>query len=156
MIFKFEPARIHPISWAEFVNPAPDPPPLPRARSDASLSINTPPFRPNRSSQPLVFPVLIFHRSNARSFPETASRARRELEAREIRRKRESCRHQRAAMPYCEVDELEGVRLFYRRYGRGATKVLLIIGTPISLNLMRKTPFFPLPVFAEMGNALVF
>ena len=38
-------------------------------------------------------------------------------------------------MPYCEVgsyadgDKWEGVRLFYRRYGRGATKVLLIIGT---------------------------
>ncbi|KAJ1263861.1 hypothetical protein BS78_09G219400 [Paspalum vaginatum] len=37
-------------------------------------------------------------------------------------------------MPYCEVDRYadgdkwEGVRLFYRRYGRGATKVLLIIG----------------------------
>jgi len=37
-------------------------------------------------------------------------------------------------MPYCEVgryaddDKSEGVRLFYRRYGRGATKVLLIIG----------------------------
>ncbi|KAL6618862.1 hypothetical protein ACP70R_034001 [Stipagrostis hirtigluma subsp. patula] len=37
-------------------------------------------------------------------------------------------------MPYCEVDRFqngdksEGVRLFYRRYGRGATKVLLIIG----------------------------
>ncbi|XP_066362688.1 uncharacterized protein [Miscanthus floridulus] len=37
-------------------------------------------------------------------------------------------------MPYCEVgryadgDKWEGVRLFYRRYGRGATKVLLIIG----------------------------
>ncbi|TVU20421.1 hypothetical protein EJB05_36629 [Eragrostis curvula] len=38
-------------------------------------------------------------------------------------------------MPYCEVDRYqngdksEGVRLFYRRYGRGATKVLLIIET---------------------------
>jgi hypothetical protein len=38
-------------------------------------------------------------------------------------------------MPYCEVDryqsgdEWEGVRLFYRRYGRGATKVLLVVGT---------------------------
>ena len=38
-------------------------------------------------------------------------------------------------MPYCEVgryadgDKWEGVRLFYRRYGRGVTKVLLIIGT---------------------------
>ncbi|KAL6851704.1 hypothetical protein ACP4OV_020268 [Aristida adscensionis] len=37
-------------------------------------------------------------------------------------------------MPYCEVDRFqngdkpEGVRLFYRRYGRGGTKVLLIIG----------------------------
>ncbi|XP_066364732.1 uncharacterized protein [Miscanthus floridulus] len=37
-------------------------------------------------------------------------------------------------MPYCEVgryadgDKWEGVRLFYRRYGRGVTKVLLIIG----------------------------
>ncbi|VAH09989.1 unnamed protein product [Triticum turgidum subsp. durum] len=37
-------------------------------------------------------------------------------------------------MPYCEVDRYqagdkwEGVRLFYRRYGRGATKVLLVIG----------------------------
>jgi pimeloyl-ACP methyl ester carboxylesterase len=37
-------------------------------------------------------------------------------------------------MPYCEVgryadgEKWEGVRLFYRRYGRGATKVLLIIG----------------------------
>ncbi|KAL5230025.1 hypothetical protein ABZP36_028801 [Zizania latifolia] len=37
-------------------------------------------------------------------------------------------------MPYCEVDRYqngdkwEGVRLFYRRYGRGGTKVLLIIG----------------------------
>ncbi|XP_062180295.1 uncharacterized protein LOC133884764 isoform X2 [Phragmites australis] len=37
-------------------------------------------------------------------------------------------------MPYCEVDRYqngekwEGVRLFYRRYGHGATKVLLIIG----------------------------
>ncbi|CAN6336942.1 unnamed protein product [Urochloa humidicola] len=37
-------------------------------------------------------------------------------------------------MPYCEVgryadgDKWEGIRLFYRRYGRGATKVLLIIG----------------------------
>jgi hypothetical protein len=38
-------------------------------------------------------------------------------------------------MPYCEVDRYqsgdkwEGVRLFYRRYGRGATKVLLVVGT---------------------------
>ncbi|AQK91847.1 alpha/beta-Hydrolases superfamily protein [Zea mays] len=38
-------------------------------------------------------------------------------------------------MPYCEVgryadgDKWEGVRVYYRRYGRGATKVLLIIGT---------------------------
>ena len=38
-------------------------------------------------------------------------------------------------MPYCEVgryadgDKWEGVRLFYRRYGSGATKVLLVIGT---------------------------
>ncbi|AQK88109.1 uncharacterized protein LOC100382751 [Zea mays] len=37
-------------------------------------------------------------------------------------------------MPYCEVgryadgDKWEGVRLFYRRYGSGATKVLLVIG----------------------------
>ncbi|XP_047094831.1 putative aminoacrylate hydrolase RutD isoform X1 [Lolium rigidum] len=37
-------------------------------------------------------------------------------------------------MPYCEVDRYqsgdkwEGVRLFYRRYGRGATKVLLVVG----------------------------
>ncbi|XP_020397707.1 uncharacterized isoform X3 [Zea mays] len=37
-------------------------------------------------------------------------------------------------MPYCEVgryadgDKWEGVRVYYRRYGRGATKVLLIIG----------------------------
>ncbi|KAF2931896.1 hypothetical protein DAI22_05g245400 [Oryza sativa Japonica Group] len=37
-------------------------------------------------------------------------------------------------MPYCEVDryqngdEWDGVRLFYRRFGRGATKVLLVIG----------------------------
>ncbi|KAF0926508.1 hypothetical protein E2562_025998 [Oryza meyeriana var. granulata] len=37
-------------------------------------------------------------------------------------------------MAYCEVDRYqngdkwEGVRLFYRRYGRGATKVLLVIG----------------------------
>ncbi|GJM89616.1 hypothetical protein PR202_ga05824 [Eleusine coracana subsp. coracana] len=37
-------------------------------------------------------------------------------------------------MPYCEVDRYqtddksEGVRLFYRRYGGGSTKVLLIIG----------------------------
>ncbi|PWZ09671.1 putative aminoacrylate hydrolase RutD [Zea mays] len=36
-------------------------------------------------------------------------------------------------MPYCEVgryadgDKWEGVRVYYRRYGRGATKVLLII-----------------------------
>jgi hypothetical protein len=42
-----------------------------------------------------------------------------------------------AAMPYCEVDRYqngdkwEGVRLFYRRYGRGATKVLLVVGTGI-------------------------
>ncbi|CAM0954196.1 unnamed protein product [Alopecurus aequalis] len=37
-------------------------------------------------------------------------------------------------MPYCEVDRYqsgdkwEGVRLYYRRYGRGATKVLLVVG----------------------------
>uniref|UniRef100_A0A0D9WJ93 AB hydrolase-1 domain-containing protein n=1 Tax=Leersia perrieri TaxID=77586 RepID=A0A0D9WJ93_9ORYZ len=37
-------------------------------------------------------------------------------------------------MPYCEVDRYQngekwdGVRLFYRRYGRGAVKVLLVIG----------------------------
>ncbi|KQK05119.1 uncharacterized protein LOC100822432 isoform X2 [Brachypodium distachyon] len=37
-------------------------------------------------------------------------------------------------MPYCEVDryqdgeQWEGVRLFYTRHGRGATKVLLVVG----------------------------
>jgi hypothetical protein len=44
-------------------------------------------------------------------------------------------------MPYCEVgryqsgDKSEGIRLFYRRYGRGATKVLLIIGTAAPIPL---------------------
>jgi hypothetical protein len=70
-------------------------------------------------------------------------------------------------MPYCEVgryadgDKWEGVRLFYRRYGRGATKVLLIIGTHANFphqtsRRRRSTMFsshgkitflFPLPLF---------
>lgn len=75
-------------------------------------------------------------------------------------------------MPYCEVgryadgDKWEGVRLFYRRYGCGATKVLLIIGTHANLphqtskgegrgmSIMfsshgKITFLFPLPLFAE-------
>lgn len=49
-------------------------------------------------------------------------------------------------MPYCEVDryqdgeQWEGVRLFYTRHGRGATKVLLVVGKPDNPN-----PFPPLP-----------
>ena len=72
-------------------------------------------------------------------------------------------------MPYCEVgryaddDKSEGVRLFYRRYGRGATKVLLIIGTHANVSPYLRgrreascspshgkiTFLFPLALFAE-------
>uniref|UniRef100_A0A6V7QTA7 AB hydrolase-1 domain-containing protein n=1 Tax=Ananas comosus var. bracteatus TaxID=296719 RepID=A0A6V7QTA7_ANACO len=31
-------------------------------------------------------------------------------------------------MPFCDVRESNGMRIFYRRYGHGSTKVLLIIG----------------------------
>jgi hypothetical protein len=56
-------------------------------------------------------------------------------------------------MPYCELnsfgEENKGGRLFYRRYGHGKTKVLLIIG---KLNTSLVFLLFILFNFEEKGE----